>query len=112
MRNSKGRTSSTIWRKLGISLLVVVCCSVVVSAGYVLYRPNFHTLREMNVDIEETEASVEQLKRENEEYTEKMQKLRELPAGDPLYIEKIARQNIGLVRDGETVYRVENPAQQ
>jgi len=112
MRNSKERMSFTIWRKLGISLLVVVCCCAVVSGAYFLYRPNFQNLREMKADIEETGAKVEQLKRENEEYTDRIRKLREPPAGDPLYIEKRARQNVGLVREGETVYHFEAPGQQ
>ena len=112
MRNSKGRMSSTIWRKLGISLLVAVCCCAVGSGAYLLYRPNFQKLRNMKANIEETGTRIEQLKRENEEYVNRIRKLREPPAGDPLYIEKRARQNVGLVREGETVYHFEAPGQQ
>lgn len=111
MRNSRGRTYFTIWRKLGVSLLVVVGCCAVASGAYFLYRPNFQKLRQMKFNIEETGATVEQLKRENEEYMKRIQKLREPPAGNPLYIEKRARQNVGLVRDGETVYHMEGPGQ-
>ena len=111
MRNSRGRMSSTIWRKLAIPLLVVGCCFIV-SGAYFLYLPNVERLREMKVKIEEKEARVEKLKRENEDYLEKIQKLREPPAGDSLYIEKKARQNVGLVREGETVYHLQAPPQQ
>ena len=108
MRNSKGRTPFTIWRKLGISLVAVVCGCVVATGLYFLFHPDFQRLRALKVRIEEIEARIEQLERENEEYAEKMQKLREPPAGDPHYIEKIARQNIGLVREGETVYHMQD----
>jgi cell division protein FtsB len=103
--------SSTIWRKLAIPLLVVGCCFIV-SGAYFLYSPNVERLREMKVKIEEKEARVEKLKRENEEYVDRIQKLREPPAGDSLYIEKKARQKGGLVREGETVYHLEAPTKQ
>ena len=112
MRNSKGKTSSTIWHKLRISVLVVVCCGAVVGGAHYVYRPNFQKLRQMEVDIEKTRETVDQIERENEEYNNKMQKLREPPAGDPLYIEKRARETVGLVKDGETVYHLQTPAQQ
>ncbi len=112
MRNSKERMSSTIWRKLGTSLLVVICCCAVAGAAYLFYRPNFQKLRNTKADIEETGARVEQLKRENEEYANRMRQLREPPAGDPLYIEKRAREIVGLVREGEIVYHFEAPGQQ
>ena len=111
MRNSRERMSSTIWRKLAIPLLVVGCCFTV-SGAYFLYRPNAERLRGMKVKGEEAEARVEKLKRENEDYVDRIQKLREPPAGDLLHLEKKARENVGLVREGETVYHLQTPAQQ
>jgi len=109
MRDSKGRKSFTIWRKWGIPLAAIVSCSGLAVGLYHLYRPGFQRLREMKTRIQETEARVEELERENEGYAEKRKKLSEPPSGDPLYIEKVARQNIGLVREGETVYHVQDP---
>jgi cell division protein FtsB len=104
MRNSKATGSFTTWRKVGVALIALACCCGAAVGLYHLYHPGFEKLKAIKTRIMETEARVEELKQENEVYEEKSRKLREPPAGDPLYIEKVAREKVGLVREGETVY--------
>jgi len=104
MRYSEVTKSFTTWRKIGVALIAIACCCGAAIGLYHLYQPGFQRLNTIKARIEETEARIEQLKRENELYEEKSLKLREPPAGDPFYIEKVAREKVGLVREGETVY--------
>ncbi len=109
MRNSKATKSSTTWHKVGVALVAIVCCVGAAIGLYHLYHPGFQKLKEIKIRIKETEARIEELKHENQVYEEKRQKLREPPVGDPLYLEKVARERVGLVRDGETVYHLQDP---
>jgi len=108
MRNSKETKSFTTWRKIGFALIALACCCGVAIGLYHLYQPGFQRLKTIKTRIEETESRVEELKQENELYEEKSRKLREPPTGDPLYIEKVAREKVGLVREGETVYHLQD----
>ena len=107
MRYSRQKRYSTIWRRLGISLVVFGCCAVLSVGLLSLYYPGYQELRGIKRKIENVQRDIEQLERENKELVERIEKLRS-PADNPLYMEKLARQNIGLVRDGETVYYLEH----
>jgi cell division protein FtsB len=108
MRNSKVAKSFTTWRKVGVALIGIACCCGAAIGLYHLYRPGFQKLKAIKARIEETDARVEQLKQENEVYEERSRNLREPPAGDPLYIERVAREKVGLVREGETIYHLQD----
>ena len=51
----------------------------------------------------EYEKKIAELQRRNEELKEEKQRLIE----DPVYLERVARERMGLVREGEKVYRME-----
>ena len=51
----------------------------------------------------EYEKKIVELQRRNEELKEEKQRLIE----DPVYLERVARERMGLVREGEKVYRIE-----
>ena len=108
MRNSKATKSSITWRKFGTVLVAITCGCGAVIGLYHLFHPGVQKLREVSVKIKETETHVNELKRENEICEDKSRKLREPPEGDPLYIEKVAREKVGLVREGETVYHLQH----
>ena len=105
MRPLREARSSTIWHKLGLALLAVVSCSAVGLCLYHLYSPGQKELRETRRKIDETKANIERLQQENGELDERRKKL--AAPGNPLYIEKVARGNIGLVKNGETVYHIQ-----
>ncbi len=61
-------------------------------------------------------AKMQDLKQKNNEYAKRIEALQQrnvqlerekyLLESDPVYLEKVARQKMGLIRDGEKVYRV------
>ncbi|MBI5024762.1 MAG: septum formation initiator family protein [Candidatus Omnitrophica bacterium] len=51
----------------------------------------------------EYEKKIAELQRRNEELKEEKQRLIE----DPVYLERVARERMGLVREGEKVYKIE-----
>lgn len=51
----------------------------------------------------EYEKKIAELQKRNNELEEEKQRLIE----DPVYLERVARERMGLVREGEKVYRIE-----
>ena len=56
-------------------------------------------MRQKNEDFAKT---IERLKVENEELKEEKRRLEE----DPVYLEKVAREKLGIVKEGEVVYKI------
>jgi cell division protein FtsB len=108
MRSSKGKTSFTILRRFSITLLGLVCCSALVAGLYCLYHPGYQRLRDINRQVEIKREKVRRIEAENDELAAKIRVLK-TPADNPLHFEKAARQKIGLVKDGETVYHLAGP---
>ena len=65
-------------------------------------------IRKQKQEIAELERTVEQLRQQQQELKETI----ELLKTDPEYIEKIAREEYGLVKQGEIIYKVVPPAQE
>lgn len=63
-------------------------------------------IRKQRQEIVRLEQTVERLQQEQEE----LKKTIELLKTDPEYIEKIAREEYGLVKEGEIIYKVVPPA--
>jgi cell division protein FtsB len=89
---------------------VVVCCALAVGLYY-LYYPGYQRLQEIDREVERKREDVELIEAENEELGNRIRTLKS-PADNLLYFEKAARQKIGLVKDGETVYHLAGPDQQ
>lgn len=73
-----------------------------------VFLPSYGKMQELKDKNREYLARIEQLQKRNKQL-ELEQKLLET---DPVYLEKVARKKMGLIRQGETVYRVvaEEPA--
>ena len=71
-----------------------------------LYGPAFLRWSEMKSRQDQINAEVANLQRENARLYEETRRLRE----DPTYAEAVARQELGLVRPGETMVKFEQPA--
>jgi cell division protein FtsB len=65
----------------------------------------------MDRQLESKRSSVKRIEAENDELGAKIRVL-STPADNPLHFEKAARQKIGLVKNGETVYHFTGPDQQ
>ena len=57
-------------------------------------------IRNKNVDYQ---RQIDSLTAKNVELTEELRKLKE----DPVYLEKVAREKMGLVKEGEMIYKLE-----
>jgi len=103
MRRSRGKTFSTTWRKARIPLLILLSCSLLGVGLYGMYHPGFQKLKRIREETKLREDHIKRLQQENDELAERIRTLRN-PTDNLLYVEKVARQKIGLVRDGEVVY--------
>ncbi len=68
----------------------------------ILFVPGLTRMRELREKNEELTRKVEELKTANAALRQE----KELLLKDPVYLEKVARQRLGMARDGETIYRV------
>ena len=67
------------------------------------FLPSFTMMQDHRQKNLEYEKKIVELQRRNEELKEEKQRLIE----DPVYLERVARERMGLVREGEKVYRME-----
>jgi len=67
-----------------------------------LFIPNYLTLVRYTEERETLNIRIEELEKENETLRTEITKLKT----DPLYIEKIAREQLGMIRQGEIIYRI------
>ena len=66
-----------------------------------LYRPGYRTLQQMNVSLRDAEVEHQRLEAEHAHLSQQVELLRD----DPLELEREARQQLGLVRPGEVIYK-------
>lgn len=67
------------------------------------FLPSFTMMQDHRQKNLEYEKKIAELQRRNEELKVEKQRLIE----DPVYLERVARERMGLVREGEKVYRME-----
>jgi len=68
----------------------------------VVFLPTFSQKRELNQKNLQLERQIELFEKENVRLREEKRLLIE----DPVYLERVAREKMGIVRDGEMVYRL------
>ncbi|MEM4658481.1 MAG: septum formation initiator family protein [Candidatus Methanosuratincola sp.] len=78
--------------------IAVLAITIGVAFVFVRAVSKVYMLREEGNRIK---ASIERLEKENAELRKKI----ELLEGDPAYIEKVAREELGMIRENERVYR-------
>lgn len=83
-------------RLLGGAAVVVLALGLAVYGGESLVR-----VLQMKRDIEALERDVATLRGQSEKLADTVERLR----SDPLYVEKLAREDLGLAREGETILK-------
>lgn len=74
--------------------------AVVIGAGTLIPAfSRFQELREKNVGVE---ANIRELAQANKALYEKQRKMQT----DPVYAESVARQNLGVAKEGEVIYKI------
>ena len=82
--------------KNALSLFVL---TVVILA---LFLPSYKTMQDLKKKNREYAARITALEEKNKKFEEE----RHLLQTDPEYIEKVGRETMGLIRPGETVYKI------
>ena len=89
-----------IHRLLGGVAVTVLVLGLVVYGGNSLIR-----VLHMKRNIEAVERDLAALRVQSEKLTATVERLRD----DPAYVEKLAREELGMVREGETVLKFRSP---
>jgi cell division protein FtsB len=97
MKESKGR-----WKYL----VLVVSIILVITYYTVFGERGVLELRKLERTVEEAKAKTEEVKKENERLKQEIQRLQ----SDQQYIEKLARQELGLARKDEMIYKKVTPS--
>ena len=81
--------------------LIVIIVLFVCFAVYA-FTPCIIEQRKLNKQIANLEKEIESVRKSNKKLTEEISALK----NDPLYIEKLARKELGLIRSGEVIYKL------
>ncbi len=79
---------------LGLFILTLVILA--------LYLPSYTKMQDLKYRNEQYKKQIEELKKEEAALLEERKRLE----NDPEYLEKVARERMGLIRKGEKVYQV------
>ena len=90
----------SFWRNLYRVFLIVAAALVVVIVVR-FFMPKFQEERRLRARLEEARQDVRRTAETLRDLKLKQERLRE----DPRYVEKIAREELGLAKPGETVFR-------
>jgi cell division protein FtsB len=100
----RGRREATIWQQLNRvlrALLFIAFVLVVIS----LFVPQSRKLAQSRGEIDELQSRVSEQKMLLARQTREVNLLRT----DPIYLETIARDRLDLMKEGETIVRLEQP---
>lgn len=107
-QNRRTRPVSAAQRSVSRRVYYVLALGMGVSLCLVWLLPGAGGLHywKMIRELEQTKADIAELKRANADFREEIR----LVKSDPFTLEKLARERLGYVREGETVYQfVESP---
>ncbi len=82
--------------KNALSLFIIVVVIVL------LFLPSYSKMQELKQKNQDFVQRIEQLEAKNKSLEEERQHL----INNPEYLEKVAREKMGLIRQGETVYKI------
>jgi cell division protein FtsB len=68
----------------------------------IVFLPSYTTMQDLREKNFEYNQQINRLTQENRKLTEEKRRLEE----DPVYLEKVAREKMGLAREGEVVYKI------
>ena len=78
------------------------CFAIVI---FMVFLPSYTRMQDLRQKNAEYVALITDLKRQHV----KLKREKMLLEKDPIYLEKVAREKMGLIREGEVVYRITNP---
>lgn len=100
----RARREASVWQQLNRvlrALLVIASLLVIVS----LFLPQYKKLKQSRAEIDTLQSQVTEQKMALARQTREVNLLKT----DPGYLETIARDRLDLMKEGETVFRIEQP---
>ncbi len=88
-------------------ILLIIGAIIIFLIFLPTYTKTATKLQELKLENKRLESEIERIKESNSELAIKIKRLKE----DPVYIEKIAREKLGLAREGEIIYKIEEGKQ-
>lgn len=82
-------------------ILILVVFALIIPLLYRIYLPGYRRITIYTEELKALEERIRALEEDNSRLREEIEALK----NDPLYIEKIARKELGLVRPGEIIYK-------
>ena len=100
----RARREATIWQQLNrvLRVLLVVACGLVIVS---LFVPHYKRIKQSRSEIDALQGQVAEQKMLLARQTREVNLLKT----DPIYLETIARDRLDLMKEGETVFRLEAP---
>jgi len=92
---------------LGQKKIIVLALLASLLLG-IIFIPGYLRIRELSRQNQDLEKQIAEFRQLNKDLKEEQEKL----ISDPLYLEKVAREKLGVVRKGEVVYKVLPPEQE
>ncbi|MCK5581623.1 MAG: septum formation initiator family protein [Candidatus Omnitrophica bacterium] len=69
---------------------------------FIVFLPSYSKMQDLKENNREYAEQIAVLKQKNDELVEENRRLEE----DPFYLEKVAREKMGLIKEGEVVYKI------
>ena len=100
----RARREATIWQQLNrvLRVLLVLACALVIVS---LFLPQYKRIKQSRSEIDTLQTQVSEQKILLARQTREVNLLKT----DPTYLETIARDRLDLMKEGETVFRLEAP---
>ena len=97
MRNKKQSALSRL-KKISLIIILILFAVLVIYA----FTPCIIEQRKLNKQITELKKEIRKVRKSNKKLAKEISALK----NDPLYIEKLARKELGLIRSGEVIYKL------
>lgn len=74
----------------------------------IIFFPGYAKMQELRQKNKDLEDNIKKLQAENLKFSQERERLE----NDPEYLERVAREKLGIVKKGEIVYKIINPEQE
>ena len=98
MYNKKQDIFKNKLKKIFLVVMILLSVCLVIYA----FTPCVIEQKKLNKQIANLESEIDKVRESNEKLTKEIYSLK----SDPLYIEKLARKELGLIRSGEVIYKL------
>ncbi|MBF0483378.1 MAG: septum formation initiator family protein [Candidatus Omnitrophica bacterium] len=69
----------------------------------IVFLPSYKKIQDQKKQIAEYQQQIKDLEKDNRDLVNERRKIE----GDPVYLEEVAREKMGVAREGEVIYRID-----